>query len=801
VSRFTPSSTVYRITKATRTLALGALLCARMGVMATAVAEETVEARAVEEFLLAVSINGQKPDGTVLIVRNADRGLLARREDLLSQRLLVPVTNAVSMDGELFYPLDALAGLTYRLDEAQQVLMFDAPAALFSGTRVTGSRGAFVVPTPSPAGGFLNYDAFAVKDPKLTSVNGLAEVGVFKAASVGVSSFLRQDLPEGAREVRLATTWTQDHPAQMTSLRVGDFVSASSGWGRSVRLGGVQWATNFSTQPSLITFPRPGMSGEAVVPSTLELYINDALRLRRDVPAGPFNIEEMPVLTGRGEARLVVTDLLGREQIIVAPYYASSQLLQQGLQAYSYEVGAIREDFGLASNHYGRGLALGTFQHGFTDQFTGEVHAELLENQQTLGGAGVFLLPAIGVFSASIAVSESGAATGIDAAGRSTATPGGTGGLLGLAFQGQRDWLGYGASVQVTSAHFAQVGLEPGQPAPRQTRQAFVSVATNRLGSVGLSYVYQDRRDGYPTELLNASYSMTLGNLGFLSLSVLRICGSEATSVFGLNFTRKVGLRDTGSYSASKDKDSTEAYVRLHRSLPAGEGMGYRLLAGSADSDRRQAAISLQNQVGTYSAEVDSAEGVTSYRGSVSGGIASLGTDAFFSRRIDSSFAVVQVPGYADVTIYQDNQPVARTNAQGAALVARLRPYEVNSVRIEQANLPMDAQFDALQLDATPYLRSGLLLSFPVRRSRGAVYNVVLDNGEPLPAGAVAQIVGQAEEFPVGLGGQVYMTGLDATNQVAVTWRGQRCEFALAFPDSGDPLPDLGTHQCHGVAP
>jgi outer membrane usher protein len=113
----------------------------------------------------------------------------------------------------------------------------------------------------------------------------------------------------------------------------------------------------------------------------------------------------------------------------------------------------------------------------------------------------------------------------------------------------------------------------------------------------------------------------------------------------------------------------------------------------------------------------------------------------------------------------------------------------------------MDAQIDALQLDAIPYLRSGLRLSFPVRRSRGAVFTILLDNGEPLPAGAVAKVVGQAEEFPVGLRGEIYVTGLDAANRLQVTWRGQGCNFAVDFPQSVDPLPDLGAFKCSGVQP
>jgi outer membrane usher protein len=233
--------------------------------------------------------------------------------------------------------------------------------------------------------------------------------------------------------------------------------------------------------------------------------------------------------------------------------------------------------------------------------------------------------------------------------------------------------------------------------------------------------------------------------------------------------------------------------------------MGYRLVAGAGDSDQRAVEVKLQNEVGTYTLLADQSLSQTAFRGSASGGVAFLGGSAFLSRRITDSFAVVQVPDYSGVGIYADNQLVARTDANGNALLPRLRPYQKNTVRIEQADLPLDAQIDAVQLDAVPYFRSGLLLKFPVKRSRGALLTVVLDNGELLPAGAQAQIIGDNVEdnevFPTGMRGEVYLTGLAPSNRLRVTWREQSCEFLLPFPESTDPLPHLGTYICTGVEP
>jgi outer membrane usher protein len=507
--------------------------------------------------------------------------------------------------------------------------------------------------------------------------------------------------------------------------------------------------------------------------------------MRRDVPTGPFSIQDLPVITGQGDMRLVVRDALGREQVIVQPYYASAQLLQAGLHEYSYEAGLVRENFAIVSNDYGRAAAVATHRLGFTDRFTGEVRAEILRDQQTGGLGAALLLTGIGQFNASLAASRG---------------PGGQGGLAAVGFQRQSQRWGVGLSTQVASERFVQLGLARAELAPRQLSRAFLSLSMPRFGSIAASYTHQDYRDRDGVELVNASYSVSLGSAGFISLSVLRFLGGNSKTVFGLNYTRALDSSTTLSAGATGERGHREGQVQVQRNLPAGPGYGYRVLAAGGDVSRAEAGVSAQTDYGTYVLEAARANGETGYRASASGGVAMLGGSAFPSRRVDSSFAVVEVPGYAGVRVYEANQVVARTNSAGTALIPRLLPYQKNTVRIEQADLPMDAQIDAFQMDAVPWFRSGMRLPFPVKRSRGALLTLVLDDGQPIPAGAVVRVGVAAEEFPVGLRGEVYVSGLDVSNRLRARWRGQDCDFVVAFGPTQDPLPDLGRHACRGVA-
>lgn len=159
------------------------------------------------------------------------------------------------------------------------------------------------------------------------------------------------------------------------------------------------------------------------------------------------------------------------------------------------------------------------------------------------------------------------------------------------------------------------------------------------------------------------------------------------------------------------------------------------------------ASVTAQNDYGLYNAEVTRFGEQTAFRGSLSGGVAIMGTLPHFPRRLTDSFALVNVPNTPNVRVYGDNQLAGITNDN--VLIPRLHPYQRNPIRIEQADLlPFDAQFNNLEMDAVPYFRSGYELNFAIKRSRNCVFTMLLSDGKPLPSGALVQVIGGKENFP-----------------------------------------------------
>ena len=60
---------------------------------------------------------------------------------------------------------------------------------------------------------------------------------------------------------------------------------------------------------------------------------------QREINAGPFELQDLPVVTGSGEVRLVVRDALGRETLTTQSFLGDAAAPWPGLHDFCYEIG------------------------------------------------------------------------------------------------------------------------------------------------------------------------------------------------------------------------------------------------------------------------------------------------------------------------------------------------------------------------------------------------------------------------------------------------------------------------------
>jgi outer membrane usher protein len=247
--------------KAARIMAMAAMLHSSL-----LVAQERAGAGMVEELLLQVDVNQQQLDEVVPLLRDAGNEVYATARELARWRLRVPEAAALNRQGEQYYRLRAIAGLDYALDLSAQTLSVTAPADAFAPTTLAEAAQIPRAEKPAP-GAFVNVDLLAQHAGGKTTQGGVLELGLFNPYGVVISDMLSSEIAGRRSQTRLSTTWTTDFPERLAGIRIGDAISRPGMWGRSLRFGGAQLATNFAVQPGLITMPMQGISGQTALPS------------------------------------------------------------------------------------------------------------------------------------------------------------------------------------------------------------------------------------------------------------------------------------------------------------------------------------------------------------------------------------------------------------------------------------------------------------------------------------------------------------------------------------------------------
>jgi outer membrane usher protein len=734
--------------------------------------------------LLDVTVNGQHIDEPLMLLRDAGGGLYATEAQLRQWRMRLPPSAPIAVDGESWYRIDGDGALTARFSAADQSLQIQARPELFDGQSASLTPEDLFEMTPSGTGGFVNYDLFAEYSAGAIGLSGAIEGGLFTARGVGSSGFVVHAGAGGERLTRLDTSWTIDRPGSLTSIRIGDGVTAGGIGTAPLRFGGLQYARNFATRPGYLTMPVPVLQGSAAMPSVVDVYVNNILQGSQQVAPGPFELTNVPVQTGGGNVQIVVRDLLGRQVVSEQSYYASSELLRRGIHDFSYEIGFVRENFGIRSNDYGSAIATTSHRYGLTDRVTIEGQAQA---SRRLQGAGVGVTAALfdlATIGASAAVSHSEAGTGATFAG---------------SLEHRGEGFAFGVRADYTSANFAFIGMGADGQAPRFSAQAFADVQLLG-GSLGFNLLHRDHRAEPDESLAGLFVNLPISSGASAQIFARRAVLGERQTVVGAHVSMALGERRSASLSSEYRRGGFSNQVSFQSDPPAGIGSGYRTALSSADGHRSVESVYTYNGgPASLSAHMSRAGGRSGVRLSARGAVGLIGGSSFASRQLGSSFAKVQVGRYPGVRVYADNQLVGRTGSDGSLVVPALRAFDRNMVRIEETDLPMDARIEETEQLVRPFARSGALVSFAARRERGVLLQITLAGGGALPPGALVRIEGSEEDYVVVSGGEVYIPDLVGAATFEARWGGQSCTFQALVPDDDDPQPLLAGLVCNPV--
>ncbi|MCZ7465380.1 fimbrial biogenesis outer membrane usher protein [Agrobacterium rhizogenes] len=733
------------------------------------------------QLQLEVYINDVSTE-LIATFRQNDAGSLLIEPEQLKNIGISPVESAAGDDG--WIDVSRLPDMVTRYDESTQSVHFTLPTAA-RASKVIDASGRSAEEEDEDVqdkatgdfGGLVNYTIYGSsggnKWSDLTDFNGVSALlesrvfgplGVLSSSQVLSTSRLSQFDTQ-----RLDTTWSYSDEDSLTTYRAGDLITGGLSWTRPTRLGGVQIRRNFDLRPDIVTMPMPEFAGSAAVPSTVDVYVNNIRRLSQDVPEGPFSITNLPVISGAGNARLVVRDALGRETVSETPFYTSPDLLAKGLIDFSAELGFARRNYGTSSFDYDdRPLGSMTVRYGLSDGLTLEGHAEGGEDFYNIGFGGVFTLGAHGLAAISGASSRFGAESGYQLSANVEAE------LLGVRLnaRSQRTFGDYNdmASVSTDTSKVRTIaGLLSARP-PRALDQ--ISVST-QLGfdetSLNFSYTQLETFDERKSRLLGLSATRPFGENGNIFITAYKdLEDSNSYGIYaGLSWSFGGGV--SGSAGMSSDADGYSMTAEVGKSEEQAEGSyGWRLRGSMGGNDIASASGSYRGSVARVSAGVDQFNRTTQAYAQIDGSIALAGGDVFIGNRIDDAFAVVDA-GAPGVDILLENRPIGQTNRRGKILLPNLRSYDVNNITLDPSNLPVDARIDTTKQTVKPTERAGAVVNFKVE-TEGQVALVTLkdESGQFIETGSTGKIDGE-RDFIVGYDGQAYLDNIGETHRLSIT--------------------------------
>jgi outer membrane usher protein len=746
-----------------------------------------------QRLLLEVEINGHTTGkiGEFTLRRGK---LITRPEELRDLGFRIPQSLTLK-PGDLV-SLSDLPGVTWSLDLKNQVLQVKASYSALLPTIVQplGRENEDHRTIESGIGLTLNNDIVGTVASGQFGGSGSFDLRSFAPSGIVNSDWLAYSAsapggPGKNAAVRLDSAYTLADINSMRRYSLGDFITSGLGWNRPVHMEGVQVRSDFSMRPDLVTFPLPSLAGSAAVPTTVDVLVNGNMVASQQVDAGPFEIPQLPVISGAGTITMTMTNAQGQQVRVSQPFYGGSTLLAPGLQTFSVQTGLVRRNWGSVSNDYGKFAGTAYYRRGLSQRFTVEAAGEGSPSAYMAGAGAAALVGNLGLVNIDLAASGGS---------------GQVGELLSFGTQHIGTIFSLGGSAILSNRSYRDVASMNGSGTPRKQLSAFTGVSLRHFGSAAVAYAGADE-DASPTtnrllgtqvqhsHIVSANYSLQFHRLSIYATE-FKSLDSDGSNGLQAGFTVPLGRRGSVSISGSSDRSGQ---VQVQRSAAQIGEWGYQGYVSEGESAHEFGQVQYKSPVGLFTAGLDQSGGLTTARLESQGAVSLVDRSLFPSNWIYDSFAIVDTSPVPHVHVLEENRNVGTTNKSGRLMVPDMRSFDLNHLAIEPTDIPPDATINNDKREIRPQDRSGVVVKFPIKFNRAALLRVVDSAGVPLPLGSAATLQATGAVVPIGYDGDAYIEGLSPHNEVSIERpNGKRCSVAFDYLPAPGDIPLIGPLRC-----
>ena len=309
-----------------------------------------------------------------------------------------------------------------------------------------------------------------------------------------------------------------------------------------------------------------------------------------------------------------------------------------------------------------------------------------------------------------------------------------------------------------------------GRPATQRwnlSASRYFNIGTVKNMNASLN-VYRTLDYNYRDNGVSLTVSLPFGHTGTLSMDANKTAGKNG---FGTRYTDRLDERNSYQLSAS-DKAAS----------------GYLNHTG----DQADIDLAASRQEGGYSTLSVSARG--------GGTLTRHGAALHRTNSTGGTRLMVDTGGVADVPVRGYGAPT-RSNMFGKAVIADVGSYLRTAASVDLESLP--SNIEATQSVTQLTLTEGAIgyRSLSVIAGEKAMAVLRLPDGSSPPFGATVKNVQQQDTGIVNDGGNVYLSGIQAGQQMIVSWGGtERCILTLPNVLPADGLTDTLQLSCRMVA-
>lgn len=752
-----------------------ALLCTALLTAPFGMARAADEQRAV----LTLRVNTVVKQDATVTLRDGD--VLVRRSDLIAAGIKSFAFVKSGNDADLVSLSSLRPDLTFRIDDVGLTLDLTVTPNHLDAT-VVDFRSHDDIALARPAkSAFLNYSLGAASE---TGVTLAGEFGTHVGAGV-LSSTVSY---AGSKLYRSSITrWILDSPDSDRRLTVGDVLTSTGDFGGTVAIAGFGVQRYFGLNPNIIKTVMPQISGNALTPSSADVYVNGVLTRHEILPPGQFNFQDIPVGEGPNTTSIVVTDAFGRQQTYSNYFYGADTLLPRGISDFSYGLGLLHSQFGEQTGH--GPAAAGRYGIGLNDNVTAGGRLEISRSIAS-AGPNVSIRLRHGVLAAAAAVSRDGPAFG-------------TAALLSYQYMSRQTTGNFSLALQ--SPQYASLGLRAAQDRPLLNASISIARELTKDRGIGFSYLRQNYRDSGAQSSWQAFQTAMLSRSTQVQVTEALSSGS-GHSHFGiaatLNFIPSSGLN--ASVTTASDGGRTTTSVQIQRTAGSQTpSLGYTIAAsGGADSVSGFVSADYRAQYGNYLADVGIAPGGQTFSATAGGGLVFIGGKVFATQAITDSYALVDSGGLANVRILANNVVIGRTDKHGFLIVPTLGSYYNNDITIASQDTPLNYSIDAQTQRLAPMYRSGDIVHFGVNQVKPVTGTLAVTFGKTTetPAFGIVEVeagAGAVVKSDIGEDGEFYFDKLaPGMHRATIKFKNGECTFNLSIPKTQSLFVRLGAITC-----